>query len=119
MNNLLHLFEEDRMRKKDKEAHQDYLRAPFPKGDDSWKDKFDIKRYNKMVHIYHNPKHEALYGVARHDFKDKEGNNKKLIFQFSYDANSESYVKKNLWSQESHLYNEHLMADSKFDTVVL
>ena len=101
--NLIHLFEEDQI--------IDYVRAPFPKGDYSWKDKYDIKRYKKTVHIYHNTKHEALYGVTRHDYKDN-----KLIFQFSYDANSKSYVKKNLWSQESHLYNEHLMADSKFDT---
>ena len=100
--NLIHLFEEDQI--------IDYVRAPFPKGDYSWKDKYDIKRYKKTVHIYHNTKHEALYGVTRHDYKDN-----KLIFQFSYDANSKSYVKKNLWSQESHLHNEHLMADSKLD----
>ena len=107
MNNLLHLFEEDQI--------IEYVRAPFPKDDDNWKDMFDIKRYNKKVWIYHNTKGEALYGVIRHDSKDKEGNNKKLIFQFSYDANSRSYVKKNLWSKESHLHNEHLMADSKLD----
>ena len=108
MNNLMHLFEEDKI--------IDYVRAPFPEGDERWKDMFDIKRYNKKVHIYHNTKSEVLYGVMRHDFINKEGKKVKLIFQFSYDANSKSYVKKNLWSQESHLYNEHLMADSKFDT---
>ena len=39
MNNLLRLFEEDQI--------TDYVRAPFPKDDDSWKDMFDIKKYNK------------------------------------------------------------------------
>lgn len=108
---LVHLFEEDQV--------FNFAPAPFPKDNDSWKDKFDIKRYNKKVWIYHNRKGEALYGITRHDFIDKEGNNNKFIFQFSYDANSKSYVKKNLWSQEAHLHDEHLMADSKFDTCVL
>ncbi len=107
MNNLSRLFEEDQI--------IDYVRAPFPKDDDSWKDMFDIKRYNKLVHIYHNLQGEALYGVTRHNLTDEDGNKNKLIFQFSYDANSRSYVKKNLWSKESHLHNEHLMADSKLD----
>ena len=123
MNNLLHLFEEDKLTKKDEEAYQDYLRAPFPKDDDSWKDMFDIKRYNKTVDLYHrrtpDGKGECLYGVTRHDFKDKDGNNKKLIFQFSYDANSKSYVKKNLWNDEAHLHNEHLMDDSECDTCAI
>ena len=115
MNNLLHLFEQNPMKKKDKDVLRDYVRAPFPKDDDSWKDMFDIKRYNKLVHIYHNLQGEALYGVTRHNLTDEDGNKNKLIFQFSYDANSRSYVKKNLWSKESHLHNEHLMADSKLD----
>ena len=73
MNNLLHLFEENPMKKVDKDMFRDYVRAPFPKDDDSWKDMFDIKRYNKKVHIYHhNTTGEALYGVARRDFITKK-----------------------------------------------
>ena len=47
MNNLFHLFEEDRMKKQEKEMYHDYVRAPFPKGDERWKDMFDIKRFKK------------------------------------------------------------------------
>ena len=110
MNNLLHLFEEDQI--------IEYVRAPFPKDDDSWKDNFDIKRYNKKVWIYHNTKGEALYGVCRYDnwINPSTGKKDKLIFQFSYCSNKKNFVKANLWKQEAHLYDEHLMAESKFDT---
>jgi hypothetical protein len=116
MNNLLHLFEENPMKKVDKDMFRDYVRAPFPKDDDSWKDMFDIKRYNKMVHIYHNTTGEGLYGVARRDFINDQGAPDKQITQFSYCGNHKKYVNANLWSEEPHLHNEHLMADSKQDT---
>ena len=118
MNNLIHLFEEDRMKKQEKEMYHDYVRAPFPKGDERWKDMFDIKKYNKLVHIYHNQKGEALYGVCRYDnwINPSTGKKDKLIFQFSYCSNKKNFVKANLWKQEAHLYDEHLMAESKLDT---
>ena len=44
--------------------------APFQEGDDRWKDMFDIKRYNKHVHLYiDGATKRTLYGITRRDYE--------------------------------------------------
>jgi hypothetical protein len=109
MSNLAEALEQDRAPQTRKEKKEMCHEArPFPKGDERWKDMFDIKRYNKLVHIYHNEKGEQLYGIARRDFIDDEGDADKQITQFSYCGIAKNFVNKQLYSQTSQLYDVHL-----------
>ncbi len=57
----------------------------FPKNDNSWKNYFDINRYNKMVWLYTNEDGDIVFGVIRHEQMDSEtGKISKKIFQFCY-----------------------------------
>ena len=54
MNALLGLMEQDSLEKsydgiRRAKKELEYFPAPFPIGDESWKDMFDIKRYNKKI----------------------------------------------------------------------
>ena len=64
MNALLGLMEQNSIEKsyngiRRAKKELEYFPAPFPEGDESWKDMFDIKRYNKQVDLY---KHGIVTG---------------------------------------------------------
>ena len=71
---------------------------PFPKDDTSWRNYFDINRYNKKTWLYKNEDGEVLFGVIRHEQMDSEtGKISKKIWQFCYDYNEDgelTYLKK-------------------------
>ena len=73
----------------------------FPQNDTSWKNFFDITRYNKKTWLYKNEDGETLFGVIRHEQMDSEtGKISKKIWQFCYDYNEDgelTYLKKNNW----------------------
>ena len=84
----------------------EYFPAPFPKDDESWKDMFDIKRYNKKVHLYKDGSTgRTLYAIARRDFIDESGKKGKQITPFSY-CEVNGFVNKNFHSDKSHFLHE-------------
>ena len=88
--------------------------APFQEGDDRWKDMFDIKRYNKHVHLYiDGATKRTLYGITRRDY-EVDGASQKDIFPFYYDEVLDTFVKGNPYNKATRLYNEHKFP--KFDS---
>ena len=118
-NAKLEIMEEDsiqlseagiRQTKKDFVMHP----APFPEGDDRWKNLFDIKLYNKHVHLYiDGATKKTLYGITRKDYED-DGVSQKDIYPFYYDQVLDRFVKGNPYNKATRLYNEHKFP--KFDS---
>jgi len=110
MNPLLELMETDSLERQHngiRRARKDlqFFPAPFPSNDESYKDMFDIKRYNKKVNLYKDGKTKrTLYGIARYDYY-KNGKKDKLITPFSY-CDVAGFVNKNFYSDNSHLLYE-------------
>ena len=118
MNALLELMEQDSVQSSEagiRQIKKDFIMhpAPFPEGDERWKDMFDIKRYNKHVHLYKDgTTGKTLYGITRRDYED-DGVSQKDIYPFYYDEVLDRFVKGNPYNKATRLYNEHKFP--KFD----
>ena len=110
MNALLGLMEQDSLEKsydgiRRAKKELEYFPAPFPEGDESWKDMFDIKRYNKQVDLYkHGETKKTLYGILRNDIF-KNGVKDKMITPFAY-CEVNGFVNKNFFADKSRLLHE-------------
>ena len=119
MSAVTELMEVDSVQSSDKGIRQtkiDFIMhpAPFQEGDDRWKDMFDIKRYNKHVHLYiDGATKRTLYGITRRDY-EVDGASQKDIFPFYYDEVLDRFVKGNPYNKATRLYNEHKFP--KFDS---
>jgi hypothetical protein len=108
MSNLVQMMEQDQViQTRIQRKEMNYEPTPFPTGDERWRDMFEIKRYDKKIHLYHNPEGKIIYGIARRDFINEAGEKDKQITPFSYCGISKNFVNKQLYSQHSQPYNVH------------
>ena len=88
----------------------------FPQNDNTWKEVFDINRYNKKHWLYTNKEGEYIFGVIRHEKLKEDGSSGKSIFQFSY--NGKEFVNSNPYKNRP-LYKAHLIEKSCYDWLLV